>query len=320
METGDFDRLVAVAREMDEAATATGDVGLQAHAIVIGAVDPARSRTRRAGRRRPSGRRGARSPPSTRLGDERGLARAWSLLGLVHIDARAVRAGRGGVVRSAAEHAQRAGNRRDALESLAWVPLTVWAGPTPAEEGIRRCREILDRAQGDRKVMSSALFCAGRLRGRTSGASTRRGELLERARALLEEVALPVWLAGPLAQVAGWVELLAGEPAARRAGAAPRLRDAERDRRGVLAVDGRRDPGRGVYAPGPRTTRPRRFTRGQRASRRAPRTPTRTCSGAACGRSASRGRAKTTEALRLARECVGARRDHRLRSTSAGTR
>ena len=37
--------------------------------------------------------------------------------------------------------------------------------------------------------------------------------LIGRAKELLEEVALTVWLAGPVAQFAGWVELLAGDPA-----------------------------------------------------------------------------------------------------------
>jgi tetratricopeptide (TPR) repeat protein len=38
-------------------------------------------------------------------------------------------------------------------------------------------------------------------------------ELVAEARRLLEEVALTVWMAGPLTQMAGWVELLADEPA-----------------------------------------------------------------------------------------------------------
>src|SRR5205085_7142105 len=37
---------------------------------------------------------------------------------------------------------------------------------------------------------------------------------IARARGFLEEVALTVWMAGPLAQMAGLVELLAGEPKA----------------------------------------------------------------------------------------------------------
>src|SRR6185295_5549188 len=39
-------------------------------------------------------------------------------------------------------------------------------------------------------------------------------ELIGRAKALLSEVALTPWLAGPLAQFAGWAELLAGNPVA----------------------------------------------------------------------------------------------------------
>ena len=38
--------------------------------------------------------------------------------------------------------------------------------------------------------------------------------LIAQAKALLQEIALTVWLAGPFAQFAGWVELLAGDPAA----------------------------------------------------------------------------------------------------------
>ena len=86
-------------------------------------------------------------------------------------------------------------------------------GQSAAEEGLRRCRGILERAAGDKKAMSSALFAqavfeAGR--GRPGQAR----ELLARARALLEEVALRVWIAGPLAQCAGWAELVAGDPVA----------------------------------------------------------------------------------------------------------
>jgi hypothetical protein len=92
------------------------------------------------------------------------------------------------------------------------VPLAVWAGPTSVEAGLRRCGEVLDRAKGDKKAMASAIVIQGVFeadRGRFDEART----LIGRARALLEEVALTVWLAGPVAQFAGWVELLAGDPA-----------------------------------------------------------------------------------------------------------
>jgi class 3 adenylate cyclase/tetratricopeptide (TPR) repeat protein len=210
MEAGDFDRLVAVAREMDEAAAETGDVGLQAHAIVIGLwiraftnpegwVAVAETEARRA------------IAIFGRLGDERGLARGWSLLGLVRVVSSRLASSEEAWTR-AVEHAERAGKRRDALEGLGWVAATVWVGPTPAEGGIQRCRDIFERAQGDRKAMSTALFCQAGLEA-DLGRFDEARELFARARALLEEVSLPVWLAGALAQSLGWALLFEGKPA-----------------------------------------------------------------------------------------------------------
>jgi class 3 adenylate cyclase/tetratricopeptide (TPR) repeat protein len=211
METAGFDRLFSVAEEMKGAATEMGDAALQAHAGVIALwtrlfTDPEGW----AGEAEREARRAIAS--FSQLGDERGLARAWSLLGLLKgMYARFAEAEE--AWSRAAEHAHRAGNRRDALECLSWVPLMVASGPTPADQGIRRCREVFDQAQGDKKVMSSALFSQASFEAGLGRIQAAR-ELLARARALLEEVALPVWSAGPLAQEAGWIELLGGDPAA----------------------------------------------------------------------------------------------------------
>jgi class 3 adenylate cyclase/tetratricopeptide (TPR) repeat protein len=210
METADFDWLVAVAREMEDAAAETGDVGLQAHAIVIGLwIRLFTNPESWSAQAEPEARHAIAT--FSQLGDERGLARAWSLLGLVGmLNSRLALAEE--AWSQAVEHAQRAGNHREALEGLAWAAAAVWVGPTPAEEGIRRCREIFDQAQGDRKAMSTALFCQAGLEadlGRFGEAT----ELFERARALLEEVALPVWLAGGLTQALGWALLLEGKSA-----------------------------------------------------------------------------------------------------------
>jgi class 3 adenylate cyclase/tetratricopeptide (TPR) repeat protein len=210
VETGDFERLAAVAQELRTAATETGDVGLQADARIVDlwvrlftspeswAADAEREATRAIATFRG-------------LGDDRGLARAWSVVGLVqmmNVDlARAEDAWS-----KAVEHALRAGNRREALEGLSWIPGAVWAGPTPAEQGISRCREVFEQAHGDRKAMASALFSQAFLEAGLGRFAEAR-ELFGRARALLEEVALPVWMAGPLAQCVGWVELLAGNAA-----------------------------------------------------------------------------------------------------------
>jgi tetratricopeptide (TPR) repeat protein len=112
----------------------------------------------------------------------------------------------------AVEHAQRAGNRREALEGLSWAAAAVWLGPTPAEEGIRRCRELFDRAQGDTKAMSTALFAEGGLAA-SLGRFEEASELFGRSRALMEEVALLVWRAGALTQAVGWALLMDGRPA-----------------------------------------------------------------------------------------------------------
>ena len=64
---------------------------------------------------------------------------------------------------------------------------------------MRRCRDVLDRAQGDSKAMSTALFCLASLEA-DAGRFDEAGELFSRSRALLQEVALPVWMAGALAR------------------------------------------------------------------------------------------------------------------------
>ncbi len=210
MEAGEFDRLLAAAREMEEAAAETGDVGLQAHAIVIGLW--IRLFTSPEGWAAEADREARRAIETFgRLGDERGLARAWSLVGLV-----GMLSARFGPAEEAwgraVEHAQRAGNRREALEGLSWAAAAVWLGPTPAQEGLRRCRELFDLSQGDTKAMSTTLFVEGSLAaglGRVDEAM----ELFGRSRALMEEVALIVWKAGALAQAVAWALLMDGRPA-----------------------------------------------------------------------------------------------------------
>jgi class 3 adenylate cyclase/tetratricopeptide (TPR) repeat protein len=210
METAEFDRLVAVAREMQEAAAETGDVGLQAHAIVIGLwIRLFTNPESWSAQAEPEARHAIAT--FSQLDDERGLARAWSLLGLVGMLNSRLALAEDAWSR-AVEHAQRAGNHREALEGLAWVAAAVWVGPTPADEGIRRCRAIFDQAQGDRKAMSTALFCQAGLEA-DLGHFGQATELFQRARALLEEVALPVWLAGGLTQALGWALLFEGKPA-----------------------------------------------------------------------------------------------------------
>jgi class 3 adenylate cyclase/tetratricopeptide (TPR) repeat protein len=208
METGALGLLQDVMTEM-EAVAEDGDEGLRARATVlrlymrlftdpVGWADVARPEADRAVR------------TFTELQDEGGLAMASSLLGLV-----TVMQGRFGDAEGrwteASTHAHRAGDQRDELEALSWVPLMVWAGPTPSDEGLRRCHDLLLRADGDKKAMASSLIAQAAFQAGLGSYEEARGSLA-RARELIEEVALTVWLAGPYAQFAGWVELLAEEP------------------------------------------------------------------------------------------------------------
>jgi len=214
LEVGDFAGSEAVLAEATESARASGDSRLQAHALVLDLSmrlwsDPEGWTTAA------EGTASGAITTFEEVDDERGLAHAWSLLALVHLS-RAHFGPAEVAWREAAIHAHRAGDRRDELESLSWVPLMVWAGPTHVDEGLRRCREVLEAVDGDKKATSSCLMAQAVFEAGLGRFDEARA-LIAQARALLEEVALTVWLAGPLAQFAGWVELLADDaPAAER--------------------------------------------------------------------------------------------------------
>ena len=190
LETGDFEGLLETTAETAEKAEASGDPGLKAHAVILnlwirlftnpGWAEEAEKEASRA------------VAAFDELGDARGLNKAWSLLALVHI----LRCRFGPAEqawREAASHANRAGDSRDELESLAWVPLMIWAGPTEAEAGIARCEQIRERVGNDKKALSAliarAVFEAGL--GRVDEART-----IDDARALLSEGRSPFGSAG----------------------------------------------------------------------------------------------------------------------------
>ena len=94
----------------------------------------------------------------------------------------------GAAWREAAAHAERAGDRRDELESLAWVPLMIWAGPTDAEAAslaVASSSSGRGRQEGDVERLDRER----RLRGGLGRFDEAR-ELFGRARALLQEAEL----------------------------------------------------------------------------------------------------------------------------------
>jgi class 3 adenylate cyclase/tetratricopeptide (TPR) repeat protein len=211
IETGDFARLETVAAEMNAAAAASDDPGVEAHAVLLGLW--IRLFTNPEGWAEDAMNEATRAiEVFERIGDDVGLSKSWSLLGLVHLYTTQFRPSEEAWER-ASLHAHRAGNIRDELESLSWVPICVWAGPTPAAEALERCQSVIERARGDKKAISTALFVHAELEAGL-GNFEKAQELIARSRALLEELALTVWIAGPLTQFAGWVELWRGDPAA----------------------------------------------------------------------------------------------------------
>jgi class 3 adenylate cyclase/tetratricopeptide (TPR) repeat protein len=211
MMTGLLDRAKEVLDEGFAAATASGDRRLQAHVMLVRSMQRVFTEPEggaEAGRREV----GEAIPLFEQAGDQLGLARSWQLLSLVHLTwARFAEAEE--AMSRAAEHAALAGNRRLELEALSWLPLFVCIGPTPPREGVRRNLDVLLRAKGDLQVEANVLLSRAVFEA-MEGRFTEGRQLALASRAILEDLGLRVWLAGPWAQFRAWVELLAGDFAA----------------------------------------------------------------------------------------------------------
>jgi class 3 adenylate cyclase/tetratricopeptide (TPR) repeat protein len=147
-------------------------------------------------------------PVVEELGDEQGVARALHLR--LEIDWMACRYGAAEeTLQRVVEHARRAGDRRQEAEALYRMTAAVLLGPRPAEEGIRRCREIHEQAEGDRWVEAGVLTTEAELRGMLGRFDGTR-EQIARARVLLEDLGLTLLTLAPL-QAMGELEILAGD-------------------------------------------------------------------------------------------------------------
>lgn len=153
------------------------------------------------------------------LGDEQGLARGWYLVGKF-------RAWQGdtSTAEEAWERALSYGghpeSRVDERETVTWLLIAAWYGPTPVPEGIERCRHVLKQFPSDRKIEAFAMIERAPLeamRGRFGEARA----LIRRGRSMLDDLGSAYAAAGA-SQEAFDVEMLAGEPAR----VEPELRDA----------------------------------------------------------------------------------------------
>jgi class 3 adenylate cyclase/tetratricopeptide (TPR) repeat protein len=144
-----------------------------------------------------------------RLGDDRGLARGWQLIG-TNYWSRCLAAEAALAFDRSLAHARVAGDRFTESESLVLLVRAAFWGPTPVAEGIQRCEEIRADSQGDHRVEAFALaMLAGfeALRGSFERARRLRGE----ADATLTDLGLETERPS-FEMFAAEIELLAGDP------------------------------------------------------------------------------------------------------------
>ncbi len=146
--------------------------------------------------------------------DPNALARAWRLMTLVYgVSGRYEAAGDAND--RTIEYARRAGDHvleKRLYSSAAQVALS---GPLPAQAGIRRCEELVQISEGDRRSQAVTLAALAHLRAMVGDFEPAR-EDYRRGRATLEELGLR-FDAALISIDSGPVELLAGDPVAAEA-------------------------------------------------------------------------------------------------------
>lgn len=123
-------------------------------------------------------------------GDERGLARSWYLIHWARF-----RTGRFAESIDAADrviqHSAKAGDTREQLRALGAIAMATLWGPTPVEEGFRRCDELVERAGRARLMDAFAHRVRGGLCSMT-GAFEQGREHCRQAVEIYEELGHPI--------------------------------------------------------------------------------------------------------------------------------
>jgi class 3 adenylate cyclase/tetratricopeptide (TPR) repeat protein len=145
------------------------------------------------------------------LGDAAGLARAWRRIAYAHQLRLRYGAAEDAALR-ALVHARAAAEVQEEARIIDGLCTSLLYGPTPANEAVVRCEEMLEQARESRVVEANiSISLAGLLAmlGRFDEARS----CAERAQSVYSELGLRMAVAG-WTQVAGPLELLAGDPAA----------------------------------------------------------------------------------------------------------
>jgi predicted ATPase/class 3 adenylate cyclase len=147
-------------------------------------------------------------------GDHAGLARAYRVLGYVHGTA-CQYAEAAAACEQALEHARLAGDRKEERVNATTYALAACWGPTPVDEAIARCEEILGQVTTNRLSRGWVLCLLAHLHAMKEDFDTAR-ELYRNGRAAMEEMG-EGWYVAWTALSSARVELLAGEARAAEA-------------------------------------------------------------------------------------------------------
>jgi predicted ATPase len=113
------------------------------------------------------------------------------------------------------EHAERAGDVRQQRRGALGYAMAALHGPTPVDEAITRCEQLIDTVDGDRRTQAAIQLCLAQLLA-MRGEFGRARSLATGARRMLEELGASV-LAASTSTDTAQIELLAGDPAAAEA-------------------------------------------------------------------------------------------------------
>jgi tetratricopeptide (TPR) repeat protein len=111
----------------------------------------------------------------------------------------------------AAAHASRAGDEHARAEILSWIASSLWFGPTPVDEGIRRCEQIRSEVSGHLESEALTLRHLGGLHAMNGHFDLARS-LLATSNAVFEDLGLTLNAAS--SQNEASIEMLAGNPGA----------------------------------------------------------------------------------------------------------
>ena len=211
METGEFAWAEIFLDEAVAGALAHADVRLEADAVLTRLlVRHHASRDLDAWRDEVDGETQRLIPMLERQSADYELAKAWRMVAFVH----------GSVCRweevasaqqRALAHARKANRPRQAARASSGYTIALRDGPTPVEDAIARCEEIVEAGLVDRQAEALVLCSLSYLEA-MRGNFDRARELYTRARTMFTEVGAAV-LAAHISLTSGRVELLAGDAA-----------------------------------------------------------------------------------------------------------